>query len=64
MPGRPLAPIFSGWDGPFTGQNAHAALYQALSQAWNGAVWSTFSVSLFHLAQLRGQLTSEHWTAL
>ncbi len=34
MPGSPLAPIFIGVAGPLTGQNAQAALYQALSQAW------------------------------
>src|ERR1700743_224963 len=64
MPGSPLAPIFIGWAGPFTGQYAQAALYQALSQAWKGALAYTLRVSLSHLAQLRGQLTSEHCTAL
>ena len=36
----------------------------ALSQASNGAVEYTFLVSASHLAQLRGQLTSLHSTAL
>jgi hypothetical protein len=38
MPGSPAPLICSGLAGPWTGQNAHAALNQALSQAWNGAL--------------------------
>src|SRR6266568_9062131 len=37
MPGNPGAPIFIGFAGPCTGQNAQAALNHALSQASNGA---------------------------
>src|SRR5215470_11680104 len=37
MPGSPCAPIRIGRAGPCTGQNAHAALNQALSQDSNGA---------------------------
>ncbi len=58
MPGSPAPLICSGWAGPRTGQNAQAALNQALSQAWNGAVRYTRLVSAFHLAQFRGQFTS------
>jgi hypothetical protein len=64
MPGSPRPPIRSGCAGPCTGQNAQAALNQALSQARNGAVEYTFLVSASHLAQLRGQLTSLHSVAL
>ena len=38
IPGSPAPLICSGFAGPLTGQNAHAALNQALSQASNGAV--------------------------
>jgi hypothetical protein len=38
--GGSFAPLtWKGLAGPGTGQNAHAALNQALSQASNGAVW-------------------------
>src|SRR6516162_6668312 len=64
MPGSPAPLICSGLAGPLTGQNAHAALNQALSQAWNGAFREICSVSEVQKDQLRGQLTSEHCTAL
>ena len=64
MPGRPAPLICSGCAGPRTGQNAQAALNQALSQAWNGAVRYTRRVSASHFAQFRGQFTSLHSTAL
>ena len=53
----------TGVAGPCTGQNAQAALNQALPQASNGAVRYTRLVSAFHRAQLRGQATSLHSTA-
>ena len=62
--GSPAPLICSGWAGPLTGQNAHAALNQALSHASNGAVLYTRRVSDCHFAQFRGQLTSAHSTAL
>ena len=64
MPGSPAPRICSGRAGPRTGQNAQAALNQALSQASNGAVRYTRLVSASHFAQFRGQLTSLHCTAL
>src|ERR1022692_2306852 len=64
MPGSPAPLICGGFAGPVTGQNAHEALNHALSQASKGAVLYTCSVSVFHFAQLRGQLTSLHSTAL
>ena len=47
-----------------TGQNAQAALNQTLSQASNGAVLYTRSVSACHFDQFLGQFTSAHSTAL
>src|ERR1017187_2789678 len=64
MPGNPAPVIRSAFAGPLTGQNAHEALNHALSQASKGAVLYTVRVSESHFAQLRGQLTSLHSTAL
>src|SRR5437764_6369614 len=62
--GSPAPLTASGCAAPCTGQNAQAALNHALSQASNGAVRYTRRVSASHSAQLRGQPTSLHSTAL
>src|ERR1700735_2605243 len=49
---------------PFAGQNAHDALNQVFAHVSNGAVLFALIMSEFQVAQLRGQFTSLHSTAL